>query len=114
MIEITGIKTDLMAEPADMIETTPDDDHFFFFVAGGDTELNAVHFYVSMNDELVFEGGTNLDADGKQNVRFDVPERFRKSGAIYDVMIELFDRADDDPSGDAELLDEQFYELRYK
>lgn len=113
-IEITGIKTDLMAAPADMIETTVDDDHFFFFVAGGDKSLDAVHFYVSLDGELVFEGSTNLDADGKQNVRFDVPEAYRKPGAEYEVMIELYDRADDNPADDATLLDEQFYTLSYK
>jgi len=113
-IEITGIKTDLMAAPADMIVTTVDDDHFFFFVTGGDKNLDAVHFYVSLDGELAFLGGTNLDADGKQNVRFDVPEVYRKPGAKYEVMIELYDRADDNPDNDAVILDEQFYTLTYK
>lgn len=112
-IEIVGIKTDLMAKAADEIITSPADDHFFFLVAGGDKELNAVHFYVSLDGEMAFEGGTNLDADGKQNVRFDVPEHFRTPNTEYEVMIELYDRADDDPAADAMLLDEQYYILKY-
>jgi len=113
MMKIMGMKTDLMEDPQEFIETTPDDDHFFFMVQGNTDDMNVVHYRVYMDGDMVFEGGTNLDADGKQNVRFDIPEKFRTPGE-YEIAIELFERDDAKPDEDQELIDDAYYTLYIK
>ena len=112
MMKIMGIKTDLMADPAEFVETKPGDDHFFFFVKGND-KRDDVHYYAYMDGKMIFEGGTDIDEDGSQNVRFDIPKKFQKPGE-YEIEIELYDRDDERPIEDKELIDSGFYTLVIK
>jgi len=110
MIKITGLKTDLKDAPAEFVTTTTNDPRFFFMVEGNDKEMNTVHFRVFVDGKMAFEGGTNLDADGKQNVVFEMPAEFRTPGE-YEIAIELFERDDLKPDEDKELIDSAFYTL---
>jgi hypothetical protein len=96
MIEITGIWTDRADQhrhAGDTVTTTLDDERMFFNVTGSD-KTDAVRFNVFMDGARIYFGGTNLDADGRQTVVFNVPSQFRTVGK-HALKIELLDANDD-------------------
>lgn len=98
-MKITGIWTDRADKhhtASGTINTTVDDARFFFNVVGSEI-VDAVRFKVFVDDQEVYKGGTNLDADGQYTGVFDIPRPFRKVGT-HALKIILLDADENKPN----------------